>query len=52
MAFTDHISMYIPASRSPIEVRNYLKSEIVESQNIKDKSNRKNVISTISRILE
>jgi len=45
------ISLMIPASRKLSDVTGYLKKEIGESSNIKSKTNRKNVIDSITALL-
>lgn len=49
---TECISLYIPAKRDASDVINYLNKEASQTQNIKDKSNRKQVISGISKLIE
>ena len=48
---TELISLYIPHDRKISDVTNYLKNEISESQNIKSKLTRKNVLDSINSIL-
>ncbi len=48
---TELISLYIPHDRKISDVTNYLKNEISESQNIKSKLTRKNVLDGISSLL-
>jgi len=48
---TELISVYIPHDRKISDVSNHLKNEISESQNIKSKLTRKNVLDSISSIL-
>jgi peptide chain release factor subunit 1 len=48
---TELISLYIPHDRKISDVTNYLKNEISESQNIKSKLTRKNVLDSISSLL-
>jgi peptide chain release factor subunit 1 len=48
---TELISLYIPHDRKLSDVTNYLKNEISESQNIKSKLNRKNVLDSIASLL-
>lgn len=48
---TELISLYIPHDRKLSDVTNYLKNEISESQNIKSKLTRKNVLDGISTLL-
>ena len=48
---TELISLYIPHDRKISDVTNYLKNEISESQNIKSKLTRKNVLDGISTLL-
>ncbi len=45
---TELISLYIPHDRKLSDVSNHLKNEISESQNIKSKLTRKNVLESIS----
>ena len=47
---TELISLYIPPEKPVSEVFKYLKDEISQSQNIKSKSTRKNVLGSISSI--
>ncbi|MFX1258656.1 MAG: peptide chain release factor aRF-1 [Promethearchaeota archaeon] len=48
---TELISLYIPHDRKISDVTNYLKNEVSESQNIKSKLTRKNVLDSISTLL-
>lgn len=48
---TELISLYIPHDKPISDVTNYLKKEVSESQNIKSKSTRKNVLASISTLL-
>ena len=48
---TELISLYIPHDRKLSDVSNHLKNEISESQNIKSKLTRKNVLESISSLL-
>jgi peptide chain release factor subunit 1 len=48
---TELISLYIPPEKKISDVTNYLKNEISESQNIKSKLTRKNVLDGINSIL-
>lgn len=48
---TELISVYIPHDRKFSDVTNYLKNEVSESQNIKSKLTRKNVLDGISILL-
>lgn len=48
---TELISVYIPHDRKISDVTNHLKNEISESQNIKSKLTRKNVLDSINSIL-
>jgi peptide chain release factor subunit 1 len=48
---TELISLYVPPSKQIFDVTSYLKNELSESQNIKSKSTRKNVLSAIESIL-
>ena len=48
---TELISLYIPHDRKLSDVTNYLKNEISESQNIKSKLTRKNVLDSISTLM-
>ncbi len=46
------ITLTIPPSKKLHDVINYLENEISESSNIKDKNNRKNVLSSIRSLIE
>jgi peptide chain release factor subunit 1 len=48
---TELISLYIPHDKKISDVTNYLKNEISESQNIKSKLTRKNVLDSINSLL-
>ena len=48
---TELISLYIPHDRKISDVTNHLKNEVSESQNIKSKLTRKNVLDSISSLL-
>ncbi|MFX0188955.1 MAG: peptide chain release factor aRF-1 [Candidatus Hodarchaeota archaeon] len=48
---TELISLYIPHDRKLSDITNYLKNEISESQNIKSKLTRKNVLDSISTLM-
>jgi len=48
---TELISLYIPHDRKISDVTNHLKKEISESQNIKSKLTRKNVLDSINSLL-
>jgi len=48
---TELISLYIPPTKQIFDVTSYLKNELSESQNIKSKTTRKNVLSAIESIL-
>ncbi len=48
---TELISLYVPPSKQIYDVTSYLKNELSESQNIKSKTTRKNVLSAIESIL-
>ena len=48
---TELISLYIPHDKKLSDVTNYLKNEVSESQNIKSKLTRKNVLDSISTLL-
>lgn len=48
---TELISLYIPTDKQVSDVTSYLKNELSESQNIKSKSTRKNVLSAIESIM-
>ncbi|MFW9936569.1 MAG: peptide chain release factor aRF-1 [Candidatus Thorarchaeota archaeon] len=48
---TELISLYIPHDRKLSDVTNYLKNEVSESQNIKSKLTRKNVLDSIASLL-
>jgi peptide chain release factor subunit 1 len=48
---TELISLYVPPSKQISDVSAYLRNELSESQNIKSKQTRKNVLSAIESIL-
>ncbi|MHA1932811.1 MAG: peptide chain release factor aRF-1, partial [Promethearchaeota archaeon] len=48
---TELISLYIPYDRKISDVTNHLKNEVSESQNIKSKITKKNVLDSISILL-
>jgi len=48
---TELISLYVPPSKQISDVTSYLKNELSESQNIKSKTTRKNVLSAIESIM-
>ena len=48
---TELVSVYIPHERKLSDVTNYLKNEVSESQNIKSKLTRKNVLDSIASLL-
>ncbi|TFF98256.1 MAG: peptide chain release factor 1 [Promethearchaeota archaeon] len=48
---TELISLYIPSDKKISDITNYLKNEISESQNIKSKLTRKNVLDSISSLI-
>jgi peptide chain release factor subunit 1 len=48
---TELISLCIPPEKSISDVSKYLKDEIAQSQNIKSKRTRKNVLDSISSIM-
>ncbi len=48
---TELISLYVPPSKQIFDVSSYLKNELSESQNIKSKTTRKNVLSAIESIM-
>lgn len=48
---TELISLYVPSTKQIFDVTSYLKNELSESQNIKSKTTRKNVLSAIESIL-
>jgi len=48
---TELISLYVPPTKQISDVTSYLKNEISESQNIKSKTTKKNVLSAIESIL-
>ena len=48
---TELISLYVPPEKQVSDVTSYLKNEYSESQNIKSKSTRKNVLSAIESIM-
>lgn len=48
---TELISLYVPPTKQISDVTSYLKNELSESQNIKSKQTRKNVLSAIESIM-
>ena len=50
--YTELVSLYIPHDRKISDVTNYLKNEVSESQNIKSKLTRKNVLDSIASLLD
>jgi len=48
---TELISLYVPPSKKIFDVTSYLKNEFSQSQNIKSKTTRKNVLSAIESIM-
>lgn len=46
------ISLFVPASRKISDAISYLKNEINESSNIKSKTNRKNVLDSITMLIQ
>lgn len=48
---TELISLYVPPSKQIFDVTSYLKNELSQSQNIKSKTTRKNVLSAIESII-
>ena len=48
---TELISLYVPSTKQISDVASYLKNELSESQNIKSKTTKKNVLSAIESIL-
>lgn len=48
---TELISLYVPPNKQIFDVTSYLKNELSESQNIKSKTTRKNVLSAIESII-
>ena len=48
---TELISLYVPPSKQISDVTAYLKNELSQSQNIKSKTTRKNVLSAIESIM-
>jgi len=48
---TELISLYVPPSKQIFDVVSYLKNELSQSQNIKSKTTKKNVLSAIESIL-
>jgi len=48
---TELISLYVPPTKQIFDVTSYLRNELSESQNIKSKTTRKNVLSAIESIL-
>ncbi|MFX0099379.1 MAG: hypothetical protein ACFFCS_07330 [Candidatus Hodarchaeota archaeon] len=47
---TGMVSFYAPSKSTMVEPRAYIRKELAESENIKDKGNRKNVLSSLSAI--
>jgi peptide subunit release factor 1 (eRF1) len=47
---TGMVSMYVPPTARVGDVRAYVRKEMVESENVKDKVNRKNVLSGLTSI--
>lgn len=48
---TELISLYIPSTKKIFDVTSYLRNELSQSQNIKSKTTRKNVLSAIESIM-
>ena len=48
---TELISLYVPPTKQISDVTSYLKNEFSQSQNIKSKTTRKNVLSAIESIM-
>jgi len=48
---TELISLYVPPSKQIFDVNSYLKNEYSQSQNIKSKTTRKNVLAAIESIM-
>jgi len=48
---TELISLYVPSTKQISDVTSYLKNEFSQSQNIKSKTTRKNVLSAIESIM-
>jgi peptide chain release factor subunit 1 len=48
---TELISLYVPPTKQIFDVNSYLKNEFSQSQNIKSKTTRKNVLSAIESIM-
>ena len=48
---TELISLYVPPNKQIFDVNAYLKNELSQSQNIKSKTTRKNVLSAIESIM-
>ena len=48
---TELISLYVPPSKQISDVTSYLRNELSESQNIKSKTTKKNVLSAIESIM-
>jgi peptide chain release factor subunit 1 len=48
---TELISLYVPPSKKIFDVTSYLRNELSQSQNIKSKTTRKNVLSAIESIM-
>jgi peptide chain release factor subunit 1 len=49
---TELITVYIPQDRDLGQVANYLRNEVSESQNIKSKQTRKNVLDSITTLIQ
>jgi len=47
---TGMVSMYVPPTARVDDVRAYVRKEMVESENVRDKANRKNVLSGLTAI--
>lgn len=48
---TSFISLYIPGKTNPVDIRNFIRNEIDESNNIKSKQTRNNVQDSLKSIL-
>jgi peptide chain release factor subunit 1 len=48
---TELISLYVPPNKQIFDVNSYLKNELSQSQNIKSKTTKKNVLSAIESIM-
>ena len=47
---TGMVSLYLPPSMRVVDALAHVKSEMVESENVKDKTNRKSVLSSLTSL--